>query len=81
MLRLLVLIGAFFFFRAMLPRGTRRSPTAISPYINGLDGVVPPQRLSSILDEVTRYDSWAASQRREPITNSQANHLANSTVR
>jgi hypothetical protein len=57
-MRPLVLLGAFFLLRAMLPRGSRRSPTATSPYINGLDGAIPTQQLSSMLDEVTPYQSW-----------------------
>ena len=61
MLRLLVLIGAFFLFRAMLPRGARRSSSATSPYMNALDGMIPAQQLSSILDEVSPYESWHAS--------------------
>jgi hypothetical protein len=81
MLRLLVLIGAFFLLRAMLPRKSRCSPTATSPYINGLDGVVPTQQLSSMLDEVTPYESWVASRRGNPITDAQSDHLVTSRLK
>jgi hypothetical protein len=79
MLRLLVLIGAFFVLRAMLPRKSGRSPTATSPYMNGLDGIIPAQHLSSVLDEVTSYQSWVISQRSDPGTDAQIEHLASST--
>ncbi len=61
MLRVLVLVGAFFFFRSVLPRNSRNSPTAISPYMNSLDGAMSAQEVSSVLDEVMPYESWLAS--------------------
>ncbi len=79
MLRLLVLIGAFFLFRAMLPRGARRSSSATSPYMNALDGMIPAQQLSSILDEVSPYESWHASLRSDASTDAETEHLATST--
>jgi len=60
MFRVLVLIGAILFFRAALPRTSRWSPTAISPYRNGLDGMVGAQQVSSMLDEVMPYEAWLA---------------------
>jgi len=63
MFRVLLLIGAILFFRAVLPRSTRWSPTAISPYRNGLDGMISVQQVSSMLDEVMPYEAWLASRR------------------
>ena len=63
MFRVLVLIGAILFFRAVLPRTSQRSPTAITPYMNALDGTMSPEQVSSILHEVTPYESWLASRR------------------
>jgi len=63
MFRVLVLIGAILFFRAALPRTTRWSPTATSPYRNGLDGMISAQQVSSMLDEVMPYEAWLASRR------------------
>lgn len=60
MSRVLVLIVAFLFFRAVLPRASRWSPTAITPYGNGLDGMMTVQQMSSILDESAPYESWHA---------------------
>ena len=63
MSRVLVLIGAFLFFRMVLRRTPRRSPTAITPYMNALDGLVPAHEVSSMLDEFTPYESWLACHR------------------
>jgi hypothetical protein len=63
MSRVLVLIGAFVFFRAVLPRPARCSPAAITPYMNALDGMMSAERESSVLDEVMPYESWLASRR------------------
>ena len=63
MSRVLVLIGALLFFRAVLPRAARRSPTAITPYMNALDGMMSAQQVSSVLDEVTPYESWLVGHR------------------
>ncbi len=81
MMRPLVLLGAFFLLRAMLPRGPRRSPTAISPYVNGLDGIIPAQQLSSMLDEVTPYQSWAGKPTERSNTGVKIGHLATSTLK
>ena len=63
MFRVLVLIGGFVLLRAMLPRTSRWSSTAITPYMSALDGIMSAERVSSVLDEVTPYDSWRAAQR------------------
>ena len=63
MFRVLVLIGAFLFFRAMLPRNPKRSPTAITPYVNTLDAMLSPQQVSSVMDEAMPYESWVANRR------------------
>ena len=80
MSRVLVLIGAFLFFRSVLPRTSRRSPTAITPYMNALDGVMSAQQASSVLDEFTPYESWLASHRAKVRGTTQDNKLpSNST--
>lgn len=63
MLRVLVLIGACLFFRAVLSHKPRWSPTATSPYMNAPDGRLSPQQVCSGLDEITPYDSWLQAQR------------------
>lgn len=63
MLRVLVLIGAFLFFRAVLPEKPRRATTAITPYMNGPDGALSAQQVSSVLDQSVSYESWLASHR------------------
>jgi hypothetical protein len=63
MLKVLVLVGAFLFFRAVLPRNSRSSPSAISPYVNGLDGAMSAREASSVLDEFMPYESWVAGRR------------------
>lgn len=63
MSRVLILIAAFLFFRAVLPRTPRSSPTTITPYMNALDGMMTAQQVSSVLDEVMPYESWLASHR------------------
>jgi hypothetical protein len=63
MLRVVVLIGAFLFFRAVLPRSSRWSSTAVTPYMSALDGMMSAEQVSSVLDEVTPYESWLAAQR------------------
>src|ERR1039458_3227642 len=64
MLRVLVLIGAFLFFRAVLPRTPRRSPTTITPYMSALDGLMSARQVSALLDEVSPYDSWVEDWRK-----------------
>lgn len=63
MSRALILIAAFLFFRAVLPRTPRSSPTTITPYMNALDGIMTAQQVSSVLDEVMPYELWLASHR------------------
>jgi hypothetical protein len=58
MFRVLVLIGAFLFFRAVLPRTPRWSSTAITPYMSALDGMMSAEQVSTVLDEVSPYESW-----------------------
>ena len=71
MLRVLVLIGAFLFFRAVLPRTPRWSSTRITPYISALDGLMSAQQVSSVLDEVSPYDSWVEDWRKRIQRDSQ----------
>ena len=63
MFQVLALIGAFLFFRAVLPRTPHWSSTKITPYMNALDGMMSAQQVSSVLDEVAPYESWRASRR------------------
>jgi hypothetical protein len=65
MLRVLVLIGAFLFFRAVLPRTPRWSSTRITPYMSALDGMMSARQVSALLDEVSPYDSWLNDWRRK----------------
>jgi hypothetical protein len=65
MLRVLILVGAFYLFLSVAPRKTRRSPTAVTPYSNGLDGLLSATQVSSELDESAPYGPWLASRRRE----------------
>ena len=65
MSRAFVLIGAFLFFRAVLPRTPRWSSTRISPYMSALDGLMSAQEVSSGLDEVPPYESWLEDWRRK----------------
>jgi hypothetical protein len=80
MMRPLVLIGAFFLFRALLPRASRRSPTAISPYVNGLDALIPAQQLSSMLDEISPFQPWA-TRRTNPSADAQIDHLTSNALK
>lgn len=57
MLRALVLIVAFVFFRSLLSRKRQRSSTAISPYMNSLDGMMSAEQISAALDSYARLDS------------------------
>jgi hypothetical protein len=52
MLRALMLISAIVFFREFLLRPARRSPTAISPYMNSLDGLLSAEQVSRAVEEV-----------------------------
>src|SRR5450755_2050056 len=80
MFRVLALIGAFLFFRAVLPRTPRWSPTAITPYMNALDGMMSPEHVSSVLDEVTPYESWLASHRAKANLDAQDEQLPRSSI-
>jgi hypothetical protein len=71
MSRALVLIAAVLFFREFLPRRPRQSPTAISPYMNSLDGLLSPQQISSVMDELRPQEppvATAASSKNPPAT-------------
>lgn len=48
------------FFRSVAPHKSRRSPTAITPYMSALDGMMATPQVSSVLDENTPYASWLA---------------------
>jgi hypothetical protein len=63
MFRVLVLIGAILFFRAVLPRTPRWSSTAITPYMNALEGMMSAQQVSSVLDAVRPVNRRLASRR------------------
>ena len=57
MTRALVLIAAVLVFRELLPRKSRRSPTAVSPYMNSLDGLLSAEQVSLAMDEIRRHES------------------------
>ena len=78
MFRVLVLIGGFVLLRAMLPRTSRWSSTAITPYMSALDGIMSAERVSSVLDEVTPYESWRAAQRANVQSNARNEQLPTS---
>jgi hypothetical protein len=61
MSRALVLIAAVLLFREFLPRRPRQSPTAISPYMNSLDGLLSPQEISLVMDDLRSHESPAAT--------------------
>lgn len=63
MFRVLILIGAFLFFRAVLPRTPHWSSSKITPYMNAMDGMMSAQQVSSVLDDVAPYESWRANRR------------------
>ena len=65
MSRAFILIGAFLFFRAVLPRTPRWYSTRITPYVRALDGLMSAEQVSSVLDEVSPYDSWLEDWRRK----------------
>jgi hypothetical protein len=52
----LVLIVAFVFFRSLLSRKRQRSSTAVSPYMNSLDGMMSAEQISEALDNYARLD-------------------------
>jgi len=52
MVRVLVLIAAVLLFRELRPHKSRRSPTAISPYMNSLDGLLSAEQVSLAMDEI-----------------------------
>lgn len=57
MLRALVPIAAFVLFRSVLSRKRQPSSTAISPYMNSLDGMMSAEQISQALDSYARLDS------------------------
>lgn len=59
MSRALILIAAILLFRTFLPRKSQRSPTAISPYMNSLDGLLSAQQVSLAMDEARLPESPA----------------------
>jgi hypothetical protein len=70
MSRALVLIAAALFFREFLLRPARRSPTAISPYMNSLDGLLSAEQVSLAVDEVRGRRSQMKGE--HPVTASTA---------
>jgi hypothetical protein len=70
MSRALVLIAAVLFFREFLPRHPRKSPTAISPYMNSLDGALSAQQISLAMDELRLHEERlaATSSKHPPAT-------------
>jgi hypothetical protein len=54
MLRALVLIAAFFFFRAVLSRKPKSCSSAMSPYMNSLDGMMSADQISQALDNYAK---------------------------
>jgi len=56
MSRALILIAAVLLLREFLPRRARKSPTAISPYMNSLDGMVSARQISLVLDELRQHE-------------------------
>ena len=55
MTRALFLLAAILFFRMLLSCKQRHSPT-VSPYMNSLDGLLSPEQLSSVVDEISRFE-------------------------
>jgi hypothetical protein len=51
MSRVLVLVAALILFRSMLARKRSRSLTAVSPYMNALDGAISAEQLSVAMEE------------------------------
>ena len=52
MARALILVAGVLLLREFLPRRRRGSPTAISPYMNSLDGMVSAEQVSLVMDEL-----------------------------
>jgi len=52
MARALILIAGVLLLREFLPRRSRWSPTAISPYMNSLDGAMSAEQVSLVMDEL-----------------------------
>jgi hypothetical protein len=71
MFRVLVLIGAFVFFRAVLPRTSRWHSSGNTPYMSALDGTLSREEVGSVLDEVTPYEAWLASRRTKACRDAQ----------
>ena len=53
MLRALVLVAAFVFFRAVISNKRKRSSMAMSPYMNSLDGMMSAEQISQALDDLS----------------------------
>jgi hypothetical protein len=71
MSRALILIAAALLLREFWPRRRRTSPTAISPYMNSLDGLLSAQQISLAMDELRRQESLlitAPSTKHPPAT-------------
>jgi hypothetical protein len=68
MSRALILIAGFLLFREFLPRHPRKSPTAISPYMNSLDGAMSAQQISLVIDELQFQETPVAASKRPPVT-------------
>ena len=61
MSRALILIAAVILFREFLPRQPRRSPTAISPYMNSLDGLMSAKQISLVMEELHLQETLRAA--------------------
>ena len=57
MARALILIAGVLLLREFLPRRSRWSPTAISPYMNSLDGAMSAEQVSLVMDELRRQEA------------------------
>lgn len=54
MSRVLVLVAALILFRTALARRRSRSLTAVSPYMNSLDGAMSAEQLSIAMEELDK---------------------------
>lgn len=62
MLRVVVLIAAFVFFREVRPRRSRWSPGAVTPYRSSIDRTPAMEELGLELNKLSLYNSWPARQ-------------------
>ena len=74
MFRALVLISAIVFFREFVLRPARRSPSAISPYMNSLDGLLSAEEVSRIVDEARLRELQKKDQQTFAAPESQADN-------